>query len=185
MKIRITIKQKMYIVAGIIVIALVSTYFLVYKGQLKKIKELQNQLNVIDSNLSKVQKEREIIPRLLDEIAQAQQKIEALKTRLPNDKQIAELIDELAGLSTKIGIQDYASISFGAHTAGPDYGILPVNINLRCSYPKLMEYLLGLEKLKRMIRIENMELKADPIDPLLLEVKLKVTTFILGTPRKK
>ncbi len=171
--------------AAVIVICLASAYFAVLQKQIKQVTSLSTQLNAMETSFTKIKKDESYVPKLERDISDNKRKISLIKKRMPSDINVAELVQSLAQIGSRLGIKEYSSIVPGDIANMDKYVMVPVRITFFCEYPKLIEYLKELEKMERLTRVDSLKLKTNEQDPEEMSIDLNITAFSLLEPVKK
>jgi len=171
--------------AMVIVISLASAYFSLFRSQLQQISSLNTQLSAMETSFAKIKKDESYVPKLEKDIIDNKQKISLIKKRMPTDISVAELVQSLAQIGTKLGIKEYTSLVPGEIVAMDKYVMIPLQVIFHCEYPQLIEYLKELEKMERLTRIDGIRIKTDEQDPEEIIVVLPLTAFSLLEQTKK
>ncbi len=171
--------------AVIIVISLTSAYFFLFRSQLSQISSLNTQLNALETSFTKIKKDESYVPKLEKDIIDNKQKISMIKKRMPTDISMAELVQSLSQIGTKLGIKEYNSLVPGNIITLDKYVMIPLKLIFYCEYPKLIEYLKELEKMERLTRIDSLNIKTNDLDPEEIIVDLPLTAFSLLEQTKK
>lgn len=185
MQLRLTIKIRLYLVATVIALSCAGSYFFLFRRQLKKLKDLTNQYNVLAANFSKIKKDEEYLPKLEKEIDQLKAKIEMIHRRIPPDDNLPEFIEYLAQNARKIGIKDFSSLSPAVPVKLEKYSLLSVKLLLRCRYMKFIEFLRLLETMERLVRVDSFILRAYGENPVEMDVDLSLSIFSMEEFKSK
>ena len=185
MQFKFTTKIKLSITAAAAVLCLTGAYFLLLKNQIKQVTDLGAQLSAMEASFAKIKKDESYVPKLEKDIIENKRKINLIKKRMPTDINVAELVQSLAKIGTRLGIKEYTSIVPGDIITMDKYVMVPIKIIFYCEYPKLIEYLKELEKMERLNRLDNIRIKTNEQDPEEMVVDLSLTTFSLPEPAKK
>ena len=178
-------KQQRIILAvlvGIILIVLInSRLFKPITAKRKDLKltyqKLENELKRKEFELKEAQAktEAERITRLEEKYRHTQKKLEYLKGRLPQEKQIPALLSQIA---SQTGLE-YNLIKMLPEKSQLVYKEIPIQIQIKGRYQDLGKYLKGLEESTRLIKIKGLSIKTDLKAPLKLDVVLEIATFIV------
>lgn len=171
--------------ASVVVICLASAYFSLFRSQFRQISSLNTQLSAMETSFAKIKKDESYVPKLEKDIIDNKQKINLIKKRMPTDISVAELVQSLAQIGTKLGIKEYTSLVPGDILALDKYVMVPLRVTFHCEYPKLIEYLKELEKMERLARIDGIRIKTNELDPEEIIVDLPLTAFSLLEQTKK
>ncbi|MDD5491810.1 MAG: type 4a pilus biogenesis protein PilO [bacterium] len=185
MQFKFTTKIKLSIMAAAVVLCLASAYFLLLQKQVKQLTTLGAQLNAMEVSFTKIKKDESYVPKLESDIRANKLKINLIKKRMPADISVAELVQSLAKIGTRLGIKEYGSMVPGDTITMDKYIMVPVKVTFFCEYPKLIEYLKELEKMERLSRVDNIRIKTNELDPEEMIVELSLTAFSLIEPAKK
>ncbi|MDD5259531.1 MAG: type 4a pilus biogenesis protein PilO [bacterium] len=185
MQFKFTTKIKLAIIAAAVVVCLASAYFLLFGQQIKKLIGLSTQLQAMEVSFAKNKKDESYVPKLERDIYDNNRKISLIRRRLPNDVNIAELVQDLAQIGSRLGIKEYSSIVPGSVVTIDKYTLVPIQVIFGCSYPKLIEYLKELEKMQRLTRVDGLFIKVNDLDPEEMQIALSLTAFTMLEPAKK
>lgn len=185
MAFKFTTKIKLSIMASVIVLCLASAYFSLFRSQLRQISSLNTQLNAMETSFAKIKKDESYVPKLEKDIIDNKQKINLIKKRMPTDISVAELVQSLAQIGTKLGIKEYNSMIPGDIITIDKYVMVPMKVVFHCEYSKLIDYLKELEKMERLCRIDGIRIKTNEQDPEEISVDLPLTAFSLSEQTKK
>jgi Tfp pilus assembly protein PilO len=185
MQFKFTTKIKLLIIAAAIVLCLASAYFLLLQKQIKQLSTLGTQLNAMEASFIKIKKDESYVPKLERDIRDNKRKINWIKKRMPADTDIAELVQVLAQIGSRLGIKEYTSMVPEEAITMEKYIMVPVKVVFFCEYPKLIEYLKELEKMERLSRVNGLKIRTSELDPEEMSVELSLTAFSLFEPVKK
>ncbi len=185
MQFRFTTKIKLYIVIGAIFLALVGSYFFLFREQIKQLMTLRGNLQQLETSFAKVKKDEAYLPKLEIEIVESKLKILTTHQHIPPDFDIAKIVDELSQLSNKVGIKDYNALTPLAPAYLKDYGLIPIKVSFTCKYSKFIDYLKGLDSLSFYTRVDDMILKVNETDPELININLSFVVFNMPDPNLK
>jgi Tfp pilus assembly protein PilO len=185
MQFKFTTKIKLMIMATAVVLCLASAYFFLLKKQIAQLNTLGTQLSAMESSFAKIKKDESFVPKLERDIRDNKRKINLVKLRMPTDTNVAELVQTLAQVGSRLGMREYNSIVPGDTLTMEKYIMVPVRITFFCEYPKLIEYLKELEKMERLSRIDGIRIKTNEQNPEEMNVEMSLTAFSLIDVVKK
>ena len=171
--------------AAAIVLCLASAYFFLLQKQIKQLTTLETQLNAMEASFTKIKKDESYVPKLERDISDNIRKIDLIKKRMPTDINVAELVQILAQIGSRLGMKEYHSMVPGDIITMDKYVMVPVKITFFCEYPKLIEYLKELEKMERLSRVDGLKIRTNEQDPEEMNIDLFLTAFSLAVPAKK
>jgi type IV pilus assembly protein PilO len=180
-------KQKLAIAIGGPVVLLVA-YFMLFLGpRITRVAELR-------THIASMEKDRE--EKLVDasKVAERQTEVEDLErqlqlaiTRLPDEKEIPELLSSISTLGRDSGLD---ILVFRQKPEGYQefYAQVPVEMQVRGTYHQVAKFFDRVRKLDRIVNVSNIVLRDPEIldDDLLLEATSQVTTFrFLSEPERE
>jgi type IV pilus assembly protein PilO len=160
----------------IVLLALpVASYFLVFKPQNDVIERAKKEIELKETKLTKL---REYTARTNDiarENEQIKAAIETIQSRLPSGKEMDNVLRQVSGIANKAGL---VVPNFKKSDKTQPAGLAfeqPTDIEMVGDFDGFYEFLLELEKLPRITRIPDLEIKRD--DKVNGEMKAK---FVLS-----
>ncbi len=185
MQFKFTPKIKFSLIAVAVILCLVSAYFLFLGTKIKQLMALNSQLQAMEVSFAKIKKDESYVPKLERDIFDNKRKIDLIQKRIPTDINIAELIQNLAQIGSRLGIKEYGSIIPGEVNGIDKYIIAPVKVTFNCSYPQLIEYLKELEKMPRLSRVDGIRIRVNELDPEELSIEISLTALSMIETVKK
>jgi type IV pilus assembly protein PilO len=180
-------KQQIRIAKVIGLIVLMYLYYnLLYVPKRKQADELKFKLANIETEVQKARSDAAYMEEMKKEIQMIEERWSYVNRKIPGRRQIPQLLDELteAASGSNVSyvsiapemIQQYSAIMITNLT----YEKFPIKITLQCRYRDLGDYLARLNNLNRLIKVEDIQIKAeDSIFPL-LNVDLIVSTYVVS-----
>lgn len=168
-------------------ITIVSVAFLVLVPiQMKwtDIKETKAEIVQKEKELDDAYEKEQKLPQLRAAIAQAEQEIKYVEARLPNSRDVPQLLAELNDIATREEIA-YAEMETLDTREHDRYVEIPLRIVMRSPYHDLGRYLNNVENSDRFAKIDGIQIDWDPEEPEMHEVNLTLSTFMFveKTPR--
>lgn len=185
MRLRLTIKMRLYLVVAVVVLSSAGSYFFLFRNQFKKLKELTSQYDVLATNFSKIKRDEEYLPKLEEEIAQLKTKMEMIHRRIPPNDALPEFIEYLSQNAGRTGIKDFSSLSPDPAINLERYSLIPIKVVFRCRYMKFIEFLRLLETMERLVRVDSFTLKAYDKNPVEMDVVLSLSIFSMEEFKSK
>ena len=147
--------QKLVVgIMGAIVIA-AAGYFLLLAPAQAQVSQLQNELSSLQSEITR---SKAIVADLLKyrrEVAELEARLNALKDRLPGEKEIPTLYRSLSDAATASGLG--VSLFQPRPPAVRDYySEIPIALNAEASYHQLGEFFERVAKLPRVVNVGNL-----------------------------
>src|SRR4051812_45203620 len=170
--------SKLIALVVLVLLITVGYYFMVRIPQQDVITGLQGDI----ANLTKTRDKDAAIAEHLDEykaeVTRLQEDLEKAKTLLPNEREIDDLLKQVANLGKKVGLD------FNLFRPEPDvphdfYAEVPVDIAISGDYHTVALFFSKVSQLKRIVNIQNVKM-GSPIEKngkILLTVTGQAVTF--------
>ena len=144
----------------IVLLALpVASYFLVFKPQNVVIEKAKKEIELKESKLDKLREYTARTADLAKENDQIKAAIETIQSRLPSGKEMDNVLRQVSGIANKAGLTvPNFKKSDKVQTAGLALE-QPTDIEMLGDFDGFYKFLLDLEKLPRITRIPDMEIK--------------------------
>jgi len=148
-------------------------YFrLVYQPAADRVRALQGNLRRLQSEIQKDQFHAQGLHEIQETITRYEAALARLNRRLPPSVDLENLLEELHGIGARTGVM-LDLVKPQPMVKGETFWELPVEIDLRGSFPDFYRFVQSLERLDRLVRA-NTVLVSNPD----LDGKLKVKTVI-------
>lgn len=134
----------------------------------------QRQGRLIQTQIAKEQQHQ----RTQAEVADVLQRIEHYRKRLPEDADPSWIVRELVPLAQQAGIQLTSITQQPPHTT-PQFTRLTVDVQFTASYHQLGTFLDAIERSKRFIRVERVNVARGEPTTQLVPVQLALSTLYL------
>ena len=134
----------------------------------------QRQGRLIQAQIAKEQQHQ----RTQAEVADALQHIERYRKRLPEDADPSWIVQELVPLAQSAGIQLTSITQQPPHTI-PQFTRLTVDVQFAASYHQLGAFIDAIERSKRFIRVERMNVARGEPATQHVPVQLALSTLYL------
>lgn len=159
--------NKLLIIAGFILLLIFGSFFLVFKPQMRSIRDYRSRGDSVEKKIFKAKAKIVRKPQLLAEIEEIKESLSQYEKKLPREKDIPVLLEELTEIVelaeiefVSIRPQRTSSIEELAGKGGEGaYLRLPIEIQMRCSFHDLERFLFRLEKTKRFVKVVTLEIK--------------------------
>ena len=170
--------RKILIILAVVVLVVVVYFFTLYQTKVKEISSLKEEL-------VKVQREKEEKQRIVADLDQfnrevqnLQEKLNEALAQLPNEKEIDQILDQLAELVNDSGL------TLDAFTVNPEipkslYSEVPITLAISGNYHNIALFFDKASKLKRIINFSNLQLGGAKLvnGETMIAVDCKATTF--------
>jgi type IV pilus assembly protein PilO len=185
---RLPRKQKIGVLAGVILFILILGYFYVYLPGDDKMTKLAEEITGVRGDRDRKKALSANLPKLQKELQEWDAKLKVAVAQLPDRKEIPDL---LSSLSTKARESGLEILLFRprAENFQEFYAEIPVDIVVRGGFFNAVMFFDEVGKLKRLVNIDNIDLKNPKVggDQVVLEISTLATTyrFLDETERKK
>lgn len=170
--------RKLAIIIAIPVLILLAYYVFILGPRINRTSELRVR---IDEMLEERNKKTIETARLADreqEVAALDRQLEEAVTRLPDQKEIPELLSNISSLGRDSGLD---ILVFRQKPEGYQefYAEVPVDMQVRGTYHQVASFFDEVSKLDRIVNVSNIILRDPKVvdDDLVLEANSTVTTF--------
>lgn len=167
----------------------VASYFLVFRPQNNEINRAKQDIEYTKSLLDKLREETARNADLEKAIEEIRLSVVAAETRLPSDKEIADVVRQVSDLALQAGLEDP-----GMKSAKPVQAALymeqPLNMTMKGDFRSFFLFMANVEKLPRIMRVTDLKLTRDDkvqeaaADGLIAD-KVEFTLSIYFQPGKK
>lgn len=152
---------KIGIIAGVMVLIIALSYFVLYKPKLQEIKRLEttisNQQKEIAKNEAKVAK----LPELKKLYAELETSLKILSAQLPEEKEVSNLLKQVSDYGTNSGLNFtyWKPGGKSLHQSGIVY-VIPVDMKMNGTYHSLGDFFSKISGMNRIINISSIALKS-------------------------
>lgn len=160
--------------------------YLIVWPQALGIADLVGRIGKKGAELKAAKKDISGIPRLKEEIASQQAKVEFYEKSLPAEKDIPKLLESLSGMARKanvsiVGITPAQASAKGLEdsTRSQIYQEVPILISAKCGYHELGSFLAGLESDNNFMKISDIKIRVNKMSPTKHDVELLISTYVL------
>lgn len=162
----------------------VASYFFVFKPQNTQIEKARKEIEHKQAMLEKLQQATAQADDLARQNQQISQAIESIEARLPDGKQLDEVLRQVSGLTAKAGLRvptfKRSDKTLTAGTAMEQ----PLNIEIAGDFDGFYQFLLDLEQLPRITRIPDFSIvRSDKVDGEMI-TKLTLSIYYEGTNKE-
>ena len=170
--------RKIAIAIGVPLLVLLGYYFLVVSPRLMRTEQLSTHIEEMQQERDKKKFEAEQMPERQKEVDALDKQLKFALTRLPDEKEIPELLSSISNLGRDSGLE---ILVFRQLPEGYQefYAEVPVEMQVRGNYHQVAQFLDRVGKLDRIVNVSNIALKApkNVDETVQLDVNSRVTTF--------
>ena len=171
-------KQKLGIMAGLIVALLLLDYFLLYAPRSDEISKLAQEIENNRNERDKKKKEVANIPKLKEQMRQLDGMLKEAVAQLPDRKEIPDLLGSISNKVKESGL-DILLFRPRAENVQEFYAEIPVDIVVRGGFHNVVTFFDEVGRLSRLVNINNIELRNPKAndDQVIMEASTLATTF--------
>jgi type IV pilus assembly protein PilO len=147
-------KQKVALLALILLAEGAGLFFGLHQPKLKQLKEVQGKLDGLRTQVADTKKIADNLPRFKSEYAQLQKELESALTELPNQKEIPSLLTTITAAGKGAGL-DFLIFRPKAEEPKDFYAAVPVDITVAGTYYSVANFFVAVAKLPRIVNITN------------------------------
>ena len=181
-------KQKIGLLAGLILLLLIIGYFYIYLPGNDKLTKLAEEITAARSDRDRKKALSANLVKLQKELQEWDAKLKAAVAQLPDRKEIPDLLSSLSTKAREAGL-DILLFRPRAENFQEFYAEIPVDIVVRGGFFNTVTFFDEVGKLNRLVNIDNIDLKNPKVggDHVVLEVATLATTyrFLDEAERKK
>ncbi len=177
-------KNLPFVVIGIVIFLFI--YKFVFIGPaIGTLSKLIPQASNIGSQISAAKKDINNKNNFMKELDGLQEKINTYKVKLPEEKEIPSILESLSDIAKdsdlKIDMIDLKKDTFDAKQQKKDslYTVIPIVITAKCSYHQLGSFINKLENSERLIKVDDISIDGDKLNPRSENVKISISTYVL------
>ncbi len=170
-------KKTIMIAGGIFIItAFFIFYVVLLKPMSKKITKKQKELEALQIQLREAQTIAQSLDKLEKEYRILEYELKESAARLPQEKEIADLLRQITNLSKKTKV-NFGYFRLQGMVSKDFYKEVPINVGVSCTYNNLGIFLSELGSLPRIVNVSNVQ-----IQPLGNDTKGTISaTFLITT----
>jgi type IV pilus assembly protein PilO len=178
------------IIAGIIgggLVFAIAFYFILIAPKAAKISELKAKIAEKQTFLAKagsIEKQKQKIVDAKVKIKELEQDISYYEKKLPQEKDIPDLLQYLSNIGTETNIkllEIEKKQEIRQEQEQAFYVTVPFNLILKGGYHEIGKFINRLENAERFMKIENLKIEEDKRNPFEHRGEMVVYTYILDT----
>jgi type IV pilus assembly protein PilO len=170
--------RKLAIAIGAPLLLLLAYYFFIVSPRTLRTAQLATHIDEMEQERAQKTFEAEQMPERQKEVDALDKQLKFALTRLPDEKEIPELLSSISNLGRDSGLE---ILVFRQLPEGYQefYAEVPVEMQVRGNYHQVAQFLDRVGKLDRIVNVSNIVLKApkNVDENVLLDVNSRITTF--------
>lgn len=170
--------RKLAIAIGVPLLVLFAYYLLIVSPRTTRTAELSAHIDEMEQERDKKKFEAEQMPERQKEVDALDKQLKFALTRLPDEKEIPELLSSISNLGRDSGLEILVFRQL-PETYQEFYAEVPVEMQVRGNYHQVAQFLDRVGKLDRIVNVSSIGLKAPKTvdESVQLDVTSRVTTF--------
>ena len=179
--------RKIAIAVAVPLLVLFGYYFLIVSPRTTRTAQLEAHIDEMLQERDSKTFEASQMPERQKEVDQLDKQLKFALTRLPDEKEIPELLSSISNLARDSGL-DILVFRQSPEGYQEFYAEVPVEMQVRGSYHQVAQFLDRVGKLDRIVNVSNIVVKSPKVvdEDLLLDATSKVTTFrFLSEPERQ
>jgi type IV pilus assembly protein PilO len=170
--------RKIAIAIGVPLLILFAYYLLIVSPRTTRTTQLVAHIEEMEQERDKKKFEAEQMPERQKEVDALDKQLKFALTRLPDEKEIPELLSSISNLGRDSGLE---ILVFRQLPEGYQefYAEVPVEMQVRGNYHQVAQFLDRVGKLDRIVNVSNIAMKAPKTvdENVQLDVNSRITTF--------
>lgn len=170
--------RKIAIAIGVPLLVLLAYYFLIVSPRTVRTAQLSTHIEEMQQERDQKKFEAEQMPERQKEVDALDKQLKFALTRLPDEKEIPELLSSISNLGRDSGLE---ILVFRQLPEGYQefYAEVPVEMQVRGNYHQVAQFLDRVGKLDRIVNVSNIALKApkNVDESVQLDANSRITTF--------
>jgi len=170
--------RKIAIAIGVPLLVLLAYWFLVVSPRMSRTSQLAAHIEEMEQERDKKKFEAEQMPERQKEVDALDKQLKFALTRLPDEKEIPELLSSISNLGRDSGLE---ILVFRQMPEGYQefYAEVPVEMSVRGNYHQVAQFLDRVGKLDRIVNVSSIALKVpkNVDESVQLDVNSRITTF--------
>ncbi|MEW6271744.1 MAG: type 4a pilus biogenesis protein PilO [Thermodesulfobacteriota bacterium] len=159
-------------------LVLLTYYFLIVSPRVRRTEGLEAHIDEMLQDRDRKTFEAAQMPERQKEVEQLDKQLKVALTRLPDEKEIPELLSSISNLGRDAGL-DILVFRQMPEAYREFYAEVPVDMQVRGGYHQVAQFLDRVGKLDRIVNVSNIVVKTPKVvdENLVLEANSRVTTF--------
>lgn len=152
--VNLPIKQKLAILAAILLLIGVGFFFGLEKPKIDELKKLQGQLAKVQADIAENRKFASNLPKFKAEFEGLKKDLENALTELPNSKEIPSLLTSITSAGKGVGL-DFLTFRPKGEIPKDFYAEVPVDIVVSGPFLGIANFFVAVGNLPRIVNISN------------------------------
>lgn len=161
---------------GVLMAMPASSYWFVFKPQNQEIAEAREEINHKELMLEQLDKATAQTENLSASNQELSDAIELVESRLPGTKEVEVVLEQVAELARQSKL-DLNRVKAGKPVAAARYMEQPLDMEIKGDFDDFYTFLLAVERLERITRMGELELKRDEKDDGVMNAKFTLSIY--------
>ncbi len=171
-------RQKMGLLIGGVLALLLIDWTYVYGPRSTTLETVRTQVAALETELSAKRTKSNLKEEFERELAQLGGQVRQAEARLPDEREIANLLSNIASSARAVGL-DLTLFRNRQETYADFYAQVPVEMNMRGTYHELAQFLDRVKRLDRIVNVSDISIRQPEVrgDLILIDASCTATTF--------
>jgi len=175
--IKLPLWQKALALVGFMVVVTVVWYLVFYDPTTEEMASLRSQIEKLQKQIQEQQKAKEARRSLEAEIKALEQELKVLSAKLPEEKEIPELLSKINELGRLSGLE-FMLFKQGKPVRKDYYSEIPVEVQVQGGFHSVMQFLSKVASMDRIVHVSNVKMgQYKPIGGGIIVVSFIATTY--------
>ena len=183
---KVPLPQRVLVLVVVVVLLVLANYIVLISPKEEEIAALQSKINQLENELVRKRAIARNLSRYRIEVERLKQRLNEALTLLPNEAEIPELLQKLAGLVEQSDCQ-MGKFEPNAEVDVNFYARIPVNMEITGNYHSIAVFFDKVSKLARIVNVTDINLGKPKVvnQKVVLDAKFTATTFKFIEDKKK
>jgi Tfp pilus assembly protein PilO len=168
-----------YALAGLIVVAAASFYFVWYRPATRQMHDLCAEIESNNHSLEASRTKADELPSVAKAVAELRQKLDRFDRRIPRRQDLSRFIEEIQLLRQEAGIATKCALKPDNAQPFNGYAEQTIHIEFEGDFTQVAEFLAKVEDMDRMTRVRRLAVKAATAGRGTVEVQMDVSIYFL------
>ncbi|MBM3248386.1 MAG: hypothetical protein FJZ10_03065 [Candidatus Omnitrophica bacterium] len=175
-------KIKPFVPLAVALVLIILFLYFVFLPNNKKLQKLATKVASKKQLFTQVERTSQDINLLNENIANLEKEVSQLEERLPEQIEASLLIDTLKDITQEsklqfVSIEPKNTKKYEQVDQKQVYLELPITVRLKCGFNELMDFVKKIESSKRLMKISDLKIRANPQDVWGHDVEVTISTF--------
>ncbi len=175
----LSVREKTLLAVVLVILVGGGFYLWLYEPIQAEIRTLENEISIIERNISRARISSRQLPQLREEYQELERELERFQILIPTEEQVSEFLRDLEGLARNLDLK-LKTFRPGGMTPRDEYGEVAFRLNLSGRFQNVILFLTALEEFKRIVNIRDISMSgAEGEGRDWVELNINVITYVL------